>query len=119
MRKGAPQVEKSLWKKIQSGVTVDEDRIKLEYNGPRTLKELFAKSSFVDVRPARIGGSTVMRTRPRFQHPWYLTFHLLINRGQINPATVRATLEKGGSYCGIGDYTPKFGRFSVMNYDEV
>jgi len=107
-------------KAVTVSVGIEADRISLEYEGPRSRSALYEKPDFVDVRPVKVNkGSTVMRTRPKFMHPWRLRFNLMIRVDIMNVADVLRALEVAGSDCAIGDYRPKYGRFMVEKFEEV
>ena len=101
-----------LGKNVGRSVEVIEDRCYIEYKGPKTVEGLW-KDQFYDVRGVRIGGrSTIMRYRPIFRE-WACNITLAFNGEDINKADVIKSLQDAGQYVGVGDYRPKFGRFSV------
>lgn len=87
-----------------------DDRVKLEYDGPRTIKELFANSEFVDFRSVVIGQKRTMRTRPIFRN-WSVQFEAAYDPTIFNRADLVACVEAAGRFAGIGTYRPRFGRF--------
>ena len=106
-------------KQVTAGLQVDPDRIQLDYDGPRTAPELYEDKNFVDVRPIKLQKSTtVMRTRPRFNH-WSASFEVMIINEVLNIQDVRQFIEKAGMLKGLMDYRPKFGRFVVKNFVEA
>ncbi|HUT62171.1 MAG TPA: hypothetical protein VNA25_30395 [Phycisphaerae bacterium] len=71
----------------------------------------------IDGRPARIQRARVMRHRPHIRE-WRLDFELLILEEETLPAAVaNAILVKAGQTVGIGDYRPRFGRFTVTKWE--
>jgi len=75
-------------------------------------------SYLIDARPARVQRARVMRHRPLIQ-TWRLDLTLIILDEETFPATVaNAILVKAGQTVGIGDYRPRFGRFTVTKWKE-
>lgn len=83
----------------------------LKYRGPRDIAGLRADPAFRDRALVNVKGARIMRTRPRFQR-WSATLKLTLI-GDASPDEVRRWCEVAGSQIGIGDYTPKYGRFVV------
>lgn len=102
---------------VGAGVDVVETEIPLEYEGPRTIEELY-QQRYVDRRPARINSARVFRVRPIFRD-WRLRFTLLVDLAIIGEADVREALDIAGARQAIGDYRPRFGRFEVTKFQEV
>jgi hypothetical protein len=98
----------------KSGVMQDAgaESFPLEYEGPRDLAALYADPRFVDCRGAKVGTSRIMRTRPIFRN-WKLKIRLIYNEDVIDEATIQQALEMSGERVGLGDYRPRFGRFTV------
>jgi hypothetical protein len=95
----------------KAGVLV-EDTFPLLYEGPRTAKELFAHPTFVDCRRVTAGTSTVFRTRPIFPK-WELKFEVAYLPDVVNESDLIEWVKVAGALLGLGDYTPKFGRFLI------
>ncbi len=108
--------KRKMGKEFKAGVTVTEEEVQLKYKGPRERKALWADESFRDRRGVKVGQARVIRTRPVFKE-WSLTFHIEIE--DINPSEVAEALEIAGRKCGIGDYRPRFGKFSVESVKEI
>jgi hypothetical protein len=53
-----------------------------------------------------------MRYRPMFRK-WAASCEIAYDPESINRDQIIKCFEDGGTYCGVGDYRPKFGRFSV------
>jgi hypothetical protein len=85
----------------------------LEYEGPKDLDALYAGGRHVDYRSVMIDErKRVMRTRPRFDS-WAVTVPLLVDETVIDPRDVQHAFEMSGRLVGIGDFRPRFGRFTV------
>ncbi len=73
------------------------------------------------VNNRRVGRLVVVS--PRF-NDWELTFTLeILEDKAISPETLRAILEHGGKYEGIGAWRPnldgKFGKFAIVSFEEL
>jgi hypothetical protein len=91
------------------------DMLKLEYNGPRDLEALLADPNYRHRGAVNVGSGKkklTMRTRPRFQM-WSAACHVNINPAQINEKDFTRIAEAAGTFIGIGDYRPRYGRFEV------
>lgn len=97
--------------------------------GKLTYKSLFQAAVFVepdciehkkpkwimDKRAVIVNRARVWRYRPRFDE-WALDFSIVVLDEQLAPEVVREVLDQAGSFVGIGDFRPKFGRFSVTSW---
>jgi hypothetical protein len=84
----------------------------LEYEGPRDLSSLWEDKAFVFRAPVDVNGSKVMRTRPRFNN-WHVTVNVVFIPSLLNRSEVLEFFEIAGFREGLGDWRPKFGKFSV------
>ena len=101
-----------LGKHAKRAMMVMEDKIYLKYDGPRDANEMVADPRFVDARSVRVGMARLTRYRPRF-NDWEAQCSLAVDTDQINENEVRVILENAGRLVGVGDFRPKFGRFTV------
>jgi hypothetical protein len=95
----------------KAGLLVEKNA-KLEYDGPRDPKELWEDERFRFRVAAKVGTSKVMRTRPRFDN-WSAQLEIKFLPSMLNAKSVRGFLVAAGEQIGIGDWRPRFGRFSV------
>lgn len=105
-------------KKVLSGVISDDTKFKLNYDGIKgiqTRDDLY-KDDFIDTRGVVIQRARIMRTRPIFRN-WSCTFVINIAEEVISVADVEKALNVAGMLKGIGDYRPKFGRYSVESFN--
>jgi len=102
-------------KDITRGVQVLEDKVPLQYKGPRDMAGLFADGNYVDVRPAKNGptGGTIMRTRPIFPE-WSCEFSLNFDPEAIDGGDLVQIVHTAGQMIGLSEYRPRFGRFDVI-----
>jgi hypothetical protein len=84
----------------------------LEHDGPDDLASLWDDKAFVFRTPVNVNGSKVMRTRPRFNN-WHVTIKVVFIPSLLNRSEVREFFEIAGFREGLGDWRPKFGKFSV------
>jgi len=100
-----------LGKLIQAGVIVARESFPLIYDGPKDIDKLFSEK-FCDYRPVKVGQSTTMRARPRFDS-WAVEVEVLVDNDIIDSSNVVQSFEIAGRMCGLGDYRPRYGRFEV------
>ena len=91
---------------------------RLEYDGPTDLDALRADARFRDKRRVPVKQSAVIRCRPIFV-PWALAFTVHFLPDVLSEDRVIQLLNVGGRIIGLGDYTPKYGRFEVVSAGRV
>lgn len=96
---------------IQRGLIVLDEHVPLEYDGPRDPEALSRNERFTLRRPAKVGQSSVIRTRPKFPE-WSATFTVDIADDILDIAVVDQALDDAGRYLGLGDWRPRYGRFT-------
>jgi hypothetical protein len=79
--------------------------------GHDLIKYLLEDEDFRLVVPVCVGQSTIMRTRPKFNN-WSLDTEFEYF-GEVDRDAVVKALEDAGKTGGIGDWRPRYGRFSV------
>ena len=94
---------------VVRGLQVLEDKVKLEYKGPREMQALY-DAGFRDVRGVVVNGNRTMRCRPIFSE-WGAAFSVAINPELLNPSDVETFVKTAGALSGLCEYTPRFGRF--------
>jgi hypothetical protein len=99
-------------KKIEAGAFVNEIKVPLEYEGPKTVDGLWADKRFVHKAGVKVGTARVIRTRPVFEK-WACEFTVEYNPEVINRDEVLRALEDAGTLKGLCDYRPRHGRFYV------
>lgn len=75
-------------------------------------KELFNNIAYVDQRTVKVQSAKNIRTRPIFRE-WSCEFQVFLDEAKMNEAEVMQVIKNAGLYVGIGDYRPRYGRFSV------
>jgi hypothetical protein len=96
---------------VKSGIIVEEDAI-LEYEGPTDINKLWAGAKHIHKVAAKVGTARIMRTRPIFR-VWGCGITITADETVIDEAEVFQILKTAGQLVGIGDWRPRFGRFSV------
>lgn len=100
----------------QSGVFCEKDS-PLTYSGPRTAEELWADERFRHTAIVRVQTARVVRTRPIFNE-WTAKVVVQCEDSVVNPSRVDEWFHTAGRLIGLGDWRPKFGRFSVERLNE-
>ncbi len=67
---------------------------------------------FLDRRRAVVQHSGIPRERPGLHKGWQISFNVL-----VPPETLHKLATDAGTFQGIGDYRPTFGRFRVVNFE--
>lgn len=105
---GAKKVKEGGLAKI--GVFIEGD-VPLLYDGPRNPSELYAAGFYLR-KSVKIGGKSIMRTRPLFK-VWNAKVTLVFDPDIVNPERLDEWVDKAGAYHGLGDWRPRYGRFTV------
>lgn len=104
---------------VARGIFVNEDYIKLNYDGPRNRDALFEDKRFVDFRRVTVNrGSSTMRTRPIFSD-WSIDFTLEYSDDILSLDDLYQCVVLAGSRMGLGDFRPRFGRFDVTTWEPL
>lgn len=101
-----------LGKHAKRAIMILEDKLHLKYDGPRAAKDLVNDQRFVDARSVRVSMARLTRYRPRFNE-WQVEATLAFNSEQINANEVKQIVANAGAMIGVGDFRPRYGRFSV------
>lgn len=105
---------------------------KIPGKGKKTYKDLVKAALFItpefithkiqnwiiDRRGVRIGSARIIRERPRLDE-WELDFKIETIDEQLPFKAVKDALDSAGKFYGIGDFRPRFGRFTVTHFKEV
>jgi len=85
----------------------------LEYDGPRTIEELWQDERFRLSVPVRVQTARVIRTRPIFNE-WATTVDVQFEDSVVNASAVASWFGVAGTLVGFGDWRPRFGRFQAQ-----
>lgn len=112
LRDGSAGVQKGLKKRFDAAVFVNDDAILFVKGAQgKTADELYDAGHKLRIS-AKVQMSRVMRTRPQFKE-WEATAIVEYAPTLIDRATVLRAAEYAGSVVGVGDWRPRFGRFTV------
>jgi len=104
---------------VTAGLNVYPEKIPLIYKGTKDRDGLYEDRNFVDSRMVKLQKSaSLIRTRPRFDK-WELEFEIKTIDEILSMKEVADFLATAGTFKGIGDYRPKFGRFIVKEFEVV
>jgi len=92
---------------IYSGVGIEGENI-----------EIISNNWKPDKKTVVIGGSRILRVRPRFDN-WSMKFSMEILSEVITPAILKTMLEHAGKFSGLMDFRPLYGLFEVTKFEEV
>lgn len=87
--------------------------IPLDYGEKLTKEELIKRFEYRDTRPMVVSRARIIRTRPRFDQ-WRITFNLIYDESKIDLDTIVNAIKYAGSYVGLCDSRPKYGKFCAM-----
>ena len=96
---------------FKRGFEVIDTEMKLEYDGPRDILRMWS-NGFYDARSVKVSQARIIRDRPMFKN-WSFEATIMYDETILDKQTILDCLQDAGEYCGIGDYRPKFGRYSV------
>lgn len=111
IRNGAKANKKG--KDILKYVSVMDLYIPLDYGEKLTKEELIKRFEYRDTRPMVVSRARIIRTRPRFDQ-WRITFNLIYDESKIDLDTIVNAIKYAGSYVGLCDSRPKYGKFCAM-----
>lgn len=101
-----------LGKNVERGLFIDTDVNPVAYTGPRDIEGLWANENFRHRSAVRIGQQRIMRCRPMFRQ-WKCQAHGLLDTNVLNPEDLRSIAHNAGAMVGLGDWRPRFGRFTA------
>lgn len=103
-----------LGKQVQSTVFLAEDEVPVISHGKKIDKLEVGKQIELDGRGAVVMKRRVDRFRPMLRD-WQLSFTVqLLDPTAFSRADLNKVVEHAGRFCGLGDFRPRFGRFSVV-----
>ena len=100
-------------KDIEKYVSVIDLYIPFFYGENLTKEELIANYDYRDTRIMTVQRAKVLRTRPRFDQ-WNIIFNLMYDDTKIDIDTIVNAMEYAGSYVGLCDSRPKYGKFTTI-----
>lgn len=117
---------------IEGSMLKAASNFKIPGRGKKTYKDLLKSALLIDPveiplkpqeyeifsTPVVVQRSRIVRSRPKFVD-WSLEFTINITDEQLRPDVVKEILEFAGRNVGIGDWRPKYGRFSVEKFEVI
>lgn len=98
--------------KVKEGVFIATDINPLAYKGPRTIEGLWKDENFRHLASAKVTTQRVMRCRPIFRD-WGCEADGVIDTDIIDYTELQHILETAGDRIGLGDWRPRYGRFTA------
>jgi len=100
-------------KQLFKSAVIVRHHARLIYDGPQTIEELLKDQSFRFRSAVAISGRRLIRTRPMFS-AWSASAEIAYLPSLVNREDLVDILLIAGDQIGIGDYRPRFGRFTVL-----
>lgn len=98
--------------KVKEGVFISTDINPLAYRGPRDVDGLWKDEGFRHLASAKVGMQRVMRTRPIFRE-WATDAEGELDTAILDLPELVQIAETAGHLIGLGDWRPRYGRFSA------
>jgi hypothetical protein len=101
-------------KDVQAGVFVQEPEIEIDHPDISVKKpeKLYGDPRFMIRKGVKIQTSRIIRIRPMIPTGWTLTFTVEFDETLVNARNLEQAILDAGTYVGLGDWRPKFGRFT-------
>lgn len=100
-----------LGKDVQAAVFVQDEVVKVNYDGPKTKEKMYADPRFVLRKGVRIQKNRVIKVRPMIPTGWNIMFTLEYDENIVNQGDLVKAMIDAGTLVGLCDWRPKFGRF--------
>lgn len=100
-------------KDVQAAVFCAEPEVKIEYDGPRTKDKMYNDARFQLRKGVAIKNARIMRIRPMIPTGWNINFQIDYDETVVNEGSIVKAMKDAGALVGLGDWRPKFGRFTV------
>lgn len=106
-----------LGKDVAAAVFLSEEKVQIQHSLIRgkSKEELFsdAQQRFTLRRGVNVQQSRIIRVRPQIPSGWTLSFNATFDDTVINEGNLVKAIIDAGTFIGLGDWRPKFGRFIV------
>lgn len=101
-----------LGKSVERGLIVaGADILPIHHAGPSGAQAMWDAGCF-DQRSVKVGQQKVTRTRPSFRD-WSITASFVVDTEILRMDELEMIVDNAGRMVGIGDYRPRFGRFTA------
>lgn len=98
--------------RIKEGVFITTDRNPLAYQGARNPDVMWKDENLKHFASAKVGTQRVTRCRPHFRG-WATEAEGFLDTALLDLEELRQIVEVSGSLVGLGDWRPRFGRFTA------
>ena len=100
---------------VKCGILVEDGSFGIKKDDPSIMP--FGKAC--NPTPTKGAGGKVYKVRPMI-NPWELTFVMhVFDSGRLTKDVLLTILSYAGTYIGLSDWRPTYGRFNVVEFDEV
>lgn len=100
-------------KDVQAAVFCSETQARVDYEGTRNKEKMFTDPRFTLRKGVAIQKSRIIRIRPMIPTGWSITFSVEFDDSILNEKNLVKAMQDAGALIGLGDWRPKFGRFTV------
>lgn len=97
--------------KVTRGVFIKTDVNPLSYDGPRTADGLW-EAGYKHMASAKVGMQRIMRCRPVF-YDWIVEADGFLDASVLELSDIASIAVNAGQMIGLGDWRPRFGRFTA------
>lgn len=98
--------------RIKEGVFISSDINPLAYDGPRTIDGLWSDENYRHLASVKVQTSRTMRCRPQFR-TWACRARGTLDTSLLDLAELRDIADTAGNLVGLGDWRPRYGRFTA------
>lgn len=103
-----------LGKDFAAAVFVQESEVEVIHRlSGKTKERINAEPGYTLRKGVKVQLSRIIRIRPLIPTGWTMTFTVEFDESIVNKQAVATALTEAGSLVGLGDWRPKFGRFTV------
>jgi hypothetical protein len=90
----------------------------LIYPGPQSIDEMWESGRFIHKAGVKIQRNKIIRTRPMFKE-WSADIEIHYLQTLLNDNEIKQFVETAGQLVGLGDWRPKFGRFTAERINQA
>lgn len=103
-----------LGKDFAAAVFVQETEVEVKHRlTGKTKERIYAEPTYTIRKGVKVQLARIIRIRPLVPTGWNMEFTVEFDESIVNKQAVTTALTEAGSLVGLGDWRPKFGRFSV------
>lgn len=119
LKRGAHMSKKNSGPTLQRSLLFVDDKVALEYAGPRDMDKLWEDENYRFTTLVRnpTSQARVLRTRPMFRQ-WTLRASAHLDTSQVELDTLVKAGKMAGLYIGVGSWRPRYGRFDFTAWEQ-